>query len=135
MIEAIDRSKLANTEEEYRVLITSDANWVARTPEDIRKLRSSQSSPLSKLPEPDFQTFFASLTYGNGGISGGSYRPLMETLTIKDIFEVFASFGMGMQFALDNQEAKCNNGTCVFDFGSFCSHITCIPQVKTDKPS
>ncbi|WP_128933996.1 hypothetical protein [Bradyrhizobium zhanjiangense] len=127
---AIDKSKLANTEEEYRALVNSDANWIARTPEDVRKLRSSQESPLSKLSDADFEAFFTSLTYGNGGISGGSYRPLMGGLTIKEIFDVFASFGMAMKYALDNQEAKCQNGSCVYEWGSFCSHVTCIPQKK-----
>lgn len=130
IVSKIDHSQLATTEDEYRALVASRADWVARTPEDVLELRKSKDSPLSKLPQDEFDDFFSALTYGNGGISGGSYRPLMKSLTIKEIFEVFASFGMAMQFAFDNQEQKCVDGNCVFEFWSFCSHITCIPTVK-----
>lgn len=126
----INKSKLANDEDEFKSLVASDADWILRSPEDVMLLRKHEGSPLSKLPQTDFDEFLASLTFSQGGVSGGSYRPLMASLTINEIFDVFASFGMGMEFALRNQEEKCENGRCVWSWGSFCSHITCIPQVK-----
>ena len=53
----IDKSKLANTDQEYIDLVASDADWIARTADDVRQLR--KDGPLTKLPESDFQVFLA----------------------------------------------------------------------------
>ena len=53
----LDRSKLAKTGEQYLDLLLSDADWIVRTPDDLRQLRGSGDGPLAKLPEGDFEAF------------------------------------------------------------------------------
>ena len=90
----IVKSLLANSEDEYKKLVSSNVDWIARSSEDVLALRNSKDHPLAKLSKNEFNEFLSSLSYGNGGISGGSYRPLLKSLTIKETFEVFASFGI-----------------------------------------
>jgi hypothetical protein len=45
----------------------------------------------------------------------------MASLTISEVFEVFESFGMERTLTLETLEAKCEGGSCSFDFWSFCS--------------
>ena len=129
-IGSIDKSMLAKTDDEFLALVDSDADWFARSAEDVRQLREHGYGPLTKLPEADFRAFLASLEFEGGGVSTGYYRPLMACLTLTDIFEVFERFGMAREYFLDNQEAKCVGGTCEFEFWSFCSG-TC-GHVKTE---
>jgi hypothetical protein len=78
-------------------LLSSKADWIARTADDVRQLR--QDGPLAKLPEPDFQAFLAGLKFKNGGLAHGYYRPLMSHLALTEIFEVFMRFGMSRECA------------------------------------
>ena len=69
----------------------------------------------------DFRAFLASLKFEGGGVSTGSYRPLMACLTLTDIFEVFERFGMAREYFNETQEAECVGGRCEFKVWSFCS--------------
>jgi hypothetical protein len=121
----IHKSELATSHEEFRELVEGDADWIARSADDVRQLRETGYGPLVKLPEADFRAFLASLEFEGGAVSTGSYRPLMATLSLTDIFEVFERFGMSRELALEDQESACVGGTCEWSWGSFCSHITC----------
>jgi hypothetical protein len=120
-IAEFDTSKLAKTGQDYLGLLKSKADWIVRNEEDIRALRKSEFGPLLKLPEKDFEAFVSGLEYKNGGVADGSYKPLMAYLTITEIFQVFERFGMDRGYTLRILEAKCDGGSCAFEFWSFCS--------------
>ena len=120
-IEPIDRSRLAKTGQEYLYLLDSDADWIARTADDVKQLRTAGEGAFAKLPERDFNAFLSSLEFKGGGVAHGYYRPLMFSLTLSEIFEVFERSGMSQGYARETQEAKCDGGQCTFDFWSFCS--------------
>lgn len=127
----IDKSRLAKTDQELRRLAASDADWFVRTADDLRQVREAGDNALAKLPENEFLAFVASLRFGNGGVAGGSYKPLMYTLTLTEIFEVFAHFGMSMElFIRDEEESclECKSPGCSFSFWDFCSSITLEAQ-------
>jgi hypothetical protein len=125
-IEAIDRAKLAKTDQEYLELILSDADWIVRTPDDLRALRDTGQDPLSKLPDNDFREFVDGLTFKAGGVGGGSYKPLMYSLALTEIYEVFERFGMSRQYALETHDSECIGGVrCEFSFFSFCPTSVC----------
>jgi hypothetical protein len=119
---AIDKSKLAKNSEEFRDLIASDADWIVRSADDMLQFRAAGDNAHASVPERDFQAFVDSLEFRNGGVSTGSYKPLMASLTISEVFEVLESMGMERTFGLETLEAKCEGGSCVFEFWSFCSH-------------
>jgi hypothetical protein len=120
-ISPIDQSKLAKTGQEYLYLLASDADWIAPTADDVKQLRAAGNNAFAKLPERDFDAFHASLEFKRGGIAHGYYRPLMFSLTLTEVFEVFAYFGMSINYANETQEAKCIAGQCKFEFWSFCT--------------
>jgi hypothetical protein len=126
-IATLEKSKLAKSGEEYRTLIASDADWIARTADDLRQLRDANEGSLGKLTQYEFDAFVSSLIFGGGGIASGTYKPLMSSLTITEIFEVFERFGMDRGYALTTLEAKCvqlpdmGHADCEFDFWSFCA--------------
>jgi hypothetical protein len=124
-IGSLDKSALARTNEEYRALVESDADWIARSDDDVREIRDAGYGPLTKLPEADFRAFVASLEFGRGGFVTGSYRPLMAALTLTDIFEVFESFGMSRELFLEEGtlEYRCTAGGCKFDFWQICTSL------------
>ena len=130
-IESIDKTKLATSGEEYRALVGSDADWIARSADDVWQVREAGHGPFVKMPEADLRAFMASLQFESGGLSTGSYRPLMASLTLTDIFEVFERFGMSRGYFLETHEAKCEGSTCSFDFWSFCSSV-CGSSVKEE---
>ncbi|HEY2521904.1 MAG TPA: hypothetical protein VGJ19_17485 [Streptosporangiaceae bacterium] len=129
-IAPIDSSKLADTNQEFRTLMASDADWIVRSADDLRQLREAGDNPFAKLPDNDFNEFLSSLKFNGGGVSTGHYRPLMASLTLTDIDEVFARFGMSRQLSKETLEAECVNGVCEFSFWSFCSH-TCGSDLET----
>lgn len=120
-IAAIERSSLAKTGPEYLDLIASDADWIARTVDDVRQLRVAGEGAFAKLPEDDFNAFLASLEFKGGGVAHGYYKPLMSSLTLEEIFEVFARFGISPEYTLRIHENKCSGGSCVYEFWSFCA--------------
>jgi hypothetical protein len=123
---SIDRSLLAKTDQELRDLVASDADWFARTADDLKQLREAGDNPFAKLPEPDFAAFLASLHFAGGGVGGGCYKPLMYTLTLSEIVEVFAHFGMSMElFTRDDNKSclECACPDCHFSFWDFCSSL------------
>jgi hypothetical protein len=120
---AIDKSKLAKTGQEFRDLAASDADWIVRSAEDLMQFRAAGDNAHSRVAERDYQAFVDGLEFRNGGVVTGSYRPLMASLTISEIFDVFESFGMDRGLALETQEAKCVGSTCEFSFWSFCSSL------------
>ena len=128
---AIDQSNLAKSGEEYLALLASEADWIARTADDVRQLRQGDKGPLAKLSEDDFTAFLASLEFKRGGVAHGYYKPLMAALTITEIFQVFDRFGMNRDYTLSTLEAKCEGAECVFDFWSFCTR-NCIPTILNE---
>jgi hypothetical protein len=122
----LDKSRLAKTDQELRDLARSDADWFVRTSDDVTELREAGDNPFAKLPENEFLAFLATLQFENGGVAGGSYKPLMYTLTLSEIFEVFAHFGMSMElFTREETESclECKAPDCHFSFWDFCSSL------------
>jgi hypothetical protein len=133
-ISTIDKSKLARTDQELVELAASDADWLARTSDDVRQLRGHVGNVFARLPEPDFRAFLSSLKFKNGGVAGGCYKPLMNTLTLSEIFEVFGHFGMSMQLFTDEATDSCMECACPdchFSFWDFCSSL-CAATVKSE---
>jgi len=125
-IAPMDKSRLAETDQELRDLAATEADWFARTADDVKQLREAGDNPFAKLPESDFNAFLASLRFASGGVSGGSYKPLMNTLTLPDIIDVFAHFGMSMElFTRDANKSclECKCPGCSFSFWDFCSSL------------
>lgn len=130
-IDSTAANELAKTGEEYRALVMGDADWIARCADDLRQLRHRDIGPLRKLPEQDFETFVSGLRFEGGGVAHGTYKPLMATFTLTEIFEVFALFGMHRDYVLRILEFKCaepppdtgGGGNCEFEFWSFCSSM------------
>jgi hypothetical protein len=137
-VEKFERTKLARTAGEYLNLVSSDADWIARTEEDVRTLRGSLE-PLRRLPDADFEEFLAGLGYAAGGVACGSYKILMSTCTISEIFDIFERFGMDRSYALHTLEAACvqtpdmGHAECQFSFWSFCSSL-CGKEVVVFPP-
>jgi hypothetical protein len=129
-IAPIDRSKLAKTGQDYLDLLLSDDDSIARTPDDIRQLREAGDGPFAKMPEDDFRAFLDGLDFKAGGVGGGYYKPLMSSLSMSEIFEVFERFGMSRGYALETHDAKCHNNMCEFDFFSFCPSSVCEHVTK-----
>jgi hypothetical protein len=128
---SIDKSKLAKTDDEFKELVESDVDWIARSADDVRQLREAQYGPFGKLPEDDFREFVDSLEFYRGGISTGSYKPLMGSLTLTELFEVFECFGVSQELAFGTLDQKCENrGTedakCSPDPFDFCGPA-CVP--------
>jgi hypothetical protein len=131
----IDRSKLAKNDEEFLDLFAHNTDGIARSIEDVRQLYEAKQGAFAKISEDDFNTFLTSLEFDRyGRIVTGSYKSLMSSLTLNDLYEVFENFGMDRQFFSRNQEAKCNNGACEWEWGSFCATITCTSHVKRPVP-
>jgi len=130
-IGSIDKSKLAKTDDEFKELVESDVDWFARSADDVRQLRGAQYGPFGKLPEDDFREFVDSLEFDGGGIATGSYKPLMGSLTLTELFEVFECFGVSQELAFGTLDQKCENrGTedamCSPDPFDFCGP-SCVP--------
>ncbi len=122
---AIDKAKLARTGDEFKSLVASDADWIVRSADDVRQLRGVKDSVFAKLPEADFYAFVDSLQFKNGGVVTGTYKPLMASLTLEDIFTVFENFGMDRRYLTETggHEQACENHQWVFRFWSFCSSL------------
>jgi hypothetical protein len=124
----VEQSKLARTDQELIELAASDADWFLRSSEDLDQLRAAPDNPISKLSPEDYQAFSEKLIFRNGGVAGGYYKPLMNSLNLPEIVQVFALMGMSMElFTSDEttscQECACGGGGCTFDFWSFCSSL------------
>lgn len=120
-IATIEQSKLARTGEEYLALLASNANWFARTADDVRLLRGAGAGGFAKLTDHDFTAFLASLEFNRGGLSTAYYKPLMASLTLTEIFEVFEQFGMARDYTLRTLESRCVGGACSFSFWHLCT--------------
>lgn len=59
----IDKSKLARTDDEFKALVESEVDWIARSADDVRELRDAQYGPFGKRPEDDFREFVDSLKF------------------------------------------------------------------------
>jgi hypothetical protein len=124
-IGSIDGSKLARTAGEYLQLVESDADWIARSAEDVRRLREAAFGPFAKLPEDDFREFLAILEFRRrggrrGGLAAGYYRPLMRSLTLTELFEVFGCFGMSSELFLRGIDLSCQGDERTPFPGRFC---------------
>lgn len=134
-ITTIDKSKLARTDKDLLDLAASDADWFARTSDDVRQLRKEPGTVFAKLPEPDFRAFLSTLKFNGGGVAGGCYKPLMNTLTLTEIFEVFNHFGMGMELFVDDSTDSCLECACPdchFSFWDFCTSL-CPATTKSEE--
>lgn len=120
-IGAIERPRLAGSGWEYLELLSGGADWIARTADDVRQLRAAKHGPYAKLSDSEFNEFLGRLEFKRGGVASGYYKPLMSSLTLTEIFEVFELFGMSREYFLRTHEYKCEGGGCSFDFWSFCS--------------
>lgn len=122
-ISEIDKSQLAKTGEEFRKLAATSPDWVVRSVDDLRQLRDSeQKTVLSRVPRTDFEAFVGSLKFGSGDVlASACYKPLMSTLSLGEIFEVFEHFGMHREYTLRTLEEICTGGGCKFDFWSLCT--------------
>jgi hypothetical protein len=118
----IDKSRLAKTIPEYHQLLASEADWMARSAEDVRFLRNTP--PFSKLSDKDFEDFVSGLVFGRGGIVGASYKPLMSTLTISEIYDAFAHLGISVDLATRTLEFRATGSGCEFSFWSICLNTT-----------
>jgi hypothetical protein len=118
----IDKSRLAKTVAEYHQLLASEAKWMARTAKDVQQLRNTP--PFSKLSDKDFQAFVDGLVFGRGGIVGASYKPLMNTLTITEIYDAFAHLGISVDLATRTLEFRASGSGCEFSFWSICLNTT-----------
>lgn len=121
----IDKSKLAKTDQEYIDLLASDADWIARTADDVRQLR--KDGPFAKLQESDFQEFLARLQFKNSGLAHASYKPLMASLTLTEIFEAFERFGMGRECFLRSYDLACGEIACHESPFDAC-FSSCLPR-------
>lgn len=120
----VDKSRLAKTDQELRDLAASESDWFARTADDVKQLREAGDNAFAKLPENEFVAFLESLQFDDNAVVGGSYKPLMYTLTLSEIFEVFAHFGISMElFMRDENESclECKSPDCSFSFWDFCA--------------
>jgi hypothetical protein len=132
-VDAGEDVRLARTGQEYLDLLLSDADWIVRSPEDLSQLRDMANGPLAKLPEDDFREFVEGLEWKAGGVGGGYYKPLMSTLALTEIYEVFERFGMDRGYALETHDSKCVGGTtCEFSFFSFCPSSVCSAIIKEE---
>ncbi len=119
-------SRLADTDEAYRQLLESDADWFVRNADDLRALRThDKASALSRLGEEAFAQFVASCKFGKHGIAGGDSGILARELGLKGALSVFHQFGASTELALSWQEQGCDRGTCSYSFWDFCSHTSC----------
>jgi len=137
-IAPIDKSKLARTDKDLIELAASGADWFARTSDDVRQLRTEAGTVFAKLPEPDFRAFLSSLKFKNGGVAGGCYKPLMNTLTLSEIFEAFSHFGMSMQLFADETTDSCLECACPdchFSFWAFCSSLCTAAESGNSTPT
>lgn len=71
-ITTIDESRLARTDAELLDLAASDADWFARTSDDVRQLRKEVGTVFAKLPEPNFRASLSTLEFNRGGVAGGA---------------------------------------------------------------
>jgi hypothetical protein len=123
---SIDKSKLAKTDDEFKELVESDVDWIARSADDVRQLREAQYGPFGKLPEDDFREFVDSLEFNGGGVATGSYKPLMGSLTLTELLEVFECFGMSQELSFAARDQRCfnlgtENAECRPDPFDFCT--------------
>jgi hypothetical protein len=120
-IGSIDKSNLATTDDEFKELVKSDVDWIARAADDVSQLREAQYGPFGKLPEDDFREFVESLEFKGGGLSTGSYEPLTRSLKWTEVLEVFECFGMSRELFDDSRDERCVRDECIGSQGSICS--------------
>jgi hypothetical protein len=121
-IQKLDTSKLAKTGSEYTQLLATDADWIARSADDVKSLRAANASPLSKLSEQDFSEFVSSLKFSGRGLGHANYKPLMSSLSLTEIYQVFAYFGLSRMYVLDTQDYYCeSHGNCKSQLFSICT--------------
>lgn len=130
-IGTLERSKLAKNDQEFLDLHARNADGIARSPDDVKQLYEAKHGPFAKISEDDFNAFLASLEFDSSGrVVTGSYKSLMSSLTLNDLYEVFENFGMDRVYFSRNQESACVNGICEWTWGSFCPNITCGQPIK-----
>jgi hypothetical protein len=121
-IQKLDQQKLAKTGDEYKQLLSGNADWVARTAADVHSLRAAKAGPFGKLSQGAFDAFAASLQFKGGGLGHASYKPLMAELSLTEIFEVFGYFGLSPIQVLDIQDKKCASPhTCSSSLFDVCT--------------
>lgn len=114
--------QLARNGAEYVALLDSDADFVVRSKDDLKALRQSGQSPLSKLKDEDFAAFADSLEFKHGGVAHGRYKPLMSALTMTEIFQVFEHMGMDKSYSIQTWDYSCvGDKGCMLIDGTFCS--------------
>ena len=116
-------NQLAKTGDEYAKLVGSKADWIARSKEDFTALRQSGNGPLSKLSDADFATFIDSIKFTGGGVAHCNYKPLMSTLALTEIFQVFGYMGMAPAYVVETADHSCQRDVCMDVLHSMCASI------------
>ncbi len=114
--------QLARSGKDYVALLASDADFIVRSKDDLTALRQSGQSPLAKLKAADFAAFLDSLEFKGGGVAHGQYKPLMNALSLTEIFQVFEHLGMDKTYAIQTWDYSCvGDEGCQLIDASFCS--------------
>lgn len=119
----VDPNHLARTPAELRTLLSSGADWIVRQKSDFHRLRDAGHPALKKLSDADFTAFADSLTFKDGALVGGTYKPLMG-LTKSEVHDVLHRFGgrIPEMLAVD---FSCAGGECQSDPFGLCGTLTC----------
>jgi hypothetical protein len=114
-------NQLAKTGDEYVKLLGSKADWIVRSKEDFTALRQSGKGPMCKLTEADFAAFIGSLKFNGGGVAHCNYKPLMGTLALTEVFQVFGYMGMAPAYVMEAVEHSCIRDICTDELHSMCA--------------
>ena len=121
-IQQLDKHKLAKTGNDYLQLLSSDADWFARTEDDVQSLSAAKTGPFGKLSQAAFDSFVGGLQFKGGGLGHASYKPLVAELSLSEIFEVFGHFGLSPIHVFDISDKKCASpGTCSSSLFDVCT--------------
>jgi hypothetical protein len=115
----------ANTQEEWRELLSSSDPNIARSREDWNRFVADDQRRGTMLPNCDektIQAFSDGLTFNNGGLAHADFSMLEDRLTMSDFFNLMNNFGIGRKLLTDYFDYKCDgNHTCVWSPGSICT--------------
>lgn len=121
-VQALNKNLLAKNDNDYLALLASNADWLVRTPSDLTTLRAANIGPIAKLSQTSFDEFTGSLKFSQGGLGHANYKPLMKDLSLTEVFDVFAHFGLSPGVLLDHADKKCASpGTCTSSMFDICT--------------
>jgi hypothetical protein len=114
----------ADTDEEWKALLASDAPNVIRSRADWDQAMADEGRRSSILPGCDEDTvkaFTDDLRFNDGGLAAADGTPLEDKLTVAEYKALWENFGAGSRLAADWVGYKCDGThTCV---ASNLSHI------------